>query len=90
VTRHSPVKTFWLFFFMQVLNYGLCDASSRWVAQGNVPLSVSSAMVYALLAFFVIKRVGEARIGFALAGYVAGGGVGTWLGIVVSRAVTGK
>ena len=84
------MKTFLTFFGMQVLNYGLADASNRWVAQGDIPLSVSSAMVYALLAFFVIKKVGEAKTGTALAGYITGGGLGTLIGIVASRAVTGK
>ena len=74
---------------MQVLAYGMVDMSNRWVAQGQIPLSVSSGMLYAWLAFYVIRRVGEAHSRWAVAGYICGGGVGTFLGIIVSRAVTG-
>ncbi len=83
------MPVFWTFFFVQVLAYGLVDASNRFVAQANIPLSVSSGMVYAFIAFKVIKKVGEAKCNYALYGYILGGGVGTFLGIVVSRWITG-
>lgn len=83
------MSTFFRFFFLQVLAYSVVDASNRFVAQGNIPLSVSSGMLYAGIAFFVIRRVGEATSGSAIYGYILGGGVGTWLGIIVSRGITG-
>lgn len=83
------MKDFWKFFFIQVLAYGLVDADYRWIAQGNVPLGVSAGMLYAMIAFRVFKSIAESDSRGAEAGYVVGGGVGIWLGIVVSKAVTG-
>ena len=83
------MKTFWKFFFLQALAYGLCDCSARFVAQGQIPLSVTSGMIYAWVAFRIIRRVGEAAEPSAIWGYILGGGLGTALGIVASKHVTG-
>lgn len=83
------MKTFWQFFFLQALAYGLVDSSNRFVAQGQIALSVSSGMIYAWVSFHIIRRVGDARGRMAVAGYIFGGGLGTALGIILSRSITG-
>jgi hypothetical protein len=84
------MRAFLRFFCLQTLNYGLVDASYRWIAQGNIPLGCSSGMLYAWLSWVVIRKISsDPGSKSAVAGYVAGGGLGTYLGIVVSRAVTG-
>jgi hypothetical protein len=87
----SPVREFWWFFVAQCLNYSLNDMCARWIAQGNIPLSVSSAMVFAVVSFTLMKRLLKREVvgKFALAGYVCGGGLGTFLGVVISKQVTG-
>jgi hypothetical protein len=85
------VKVFLKYFVMQVLAYGVCDCSSRFVAQGASTWAVSTGMLYAVLAFTIIRKVSsEPKSLAAISGYVLGGGIGTYLGIIVSRFVTGQ
>lgn len=84
------MKDFFRFFALQVVNYCVIDASNRWIAQGAVTLSVSSAALCAIVGFTLMKQIADgAKTRAAIAGYVAGGMAGTWLGIVISKAVTG-
>jgi hypothetical protein len=84
------MKSFWKFFVIQIFAYGIVDASYRFIAQANMTLSVITATVYAVLSFTVIRDVatGPQSRG-AITGYAAGSAIGTWIGIAVSRAVTG-
>ena len=84
------MRTFWKFFGMQVLAYGMVDCGNRFVAQGDIILSVPTGMLYAVVAFYLIKSIEKSAGKLALWGYVIGGGVGTFLGIVVSRAISGR
>lgn len=78
-------------FFYQVLSYSICCFSFRVLAQGNAPLSVATDVVYALVQFTIMRQVANGgdswprRIAYAL-----GSATGTYIAIVLSKAVTGK
>lgn len=87
------MKNFWLFFFLQLLSYGINDACFRFIAMGRVELSVSTAMLCAVISFSLLSllsRIGEAKSRLSMAGYVLGGGFGTFLGILTSKYITGQ
>jgi hypothetical protein len=80
-----------LFFFIQILNYGLITFNFRAIAQANVMNSVGSDLIFASLGFFVIRRIARSESSIlSWIGYTAGSGIGTYIGIVVSQAWLGK
>ena len=80
-----------IYFAMQTLAWGICDASSRFVNQAKVMLAVSSGMIYATFSFLIIRHIAEDPHGWgAILGYVCGGGFGTFLGIRASQKIGGE
>lgn len=76
---------------LQILNYGLICFSYRVLAQGNAPITVATDVVYSILGFSILREVtrGDDSL-LSRAGYTIGSGLGTYIGIVISKWVTGK
>jgi hypothetical protein len=78
-------------FGTQILSYGVCCFSFRVLAQGNIPLTVGTDFVYSFLMFTVIRRISKSPDDWiSRAGYTFGSAIGSLLGILLSRIVTGK
>lgn len=76
---------------LQILNYGLICFSYRVLAQGNATLTVTTDVVYSVLSFSILREVAKGDDSFlSRAGFTIGSGIGTYLGIVISKMVTGK
>lgn len=81
---------FCFFFVTQACSYGLMCWNYRAVAQVRyVHIGVSDAAI-AALQFNVIRKVGEATAGRALAGYVLGGTAGSLASTWVTTIVFGQ
>jgi hypothetical protein len=76
---------------LQILNYGLICFSYRLLAQGDELKTVATDVAYSILGFSILREVARGDDSFlSRAGYTIGSGIGTYLGIVISKMVTGR
>lgn len=88
----TNIKNFLTLFGLQMWNYSVCTISWRSVAQANYVHSVMIDMVYGAAAFFIIKKVAnqDDKSYWGFAGYTLGGGIGTVVGIWISKQLLGQ
>jgi hypothetical protein len=90
MSRPSIYEAFRMF-YLQVINYGLIALSYRILAVGILWQAVALDGIYAVLAFTIIRNIAKADPTNPLArvGYVLGSMLGTGVGLVVSKLITG-
>lgn len=86
----AMLKLFFMFFFLQAMSYGLICWNYRAVAKGWVGHVVVSDLMFAALNFTLIKKVAEAKGWVAMAGYIAGGAVGSAVSVLFTKALWGS
>jgi len=86
----SNIKTFFLFFVVQFLYYGVLCWNYRAVAQANLLHVAISDGFAALIGFTLIKKVSAATSRAAMAGYVLGGMLGSVVSVMASVWIFGK
>ena len=86
----SRMKNAAVYFCIQAFNYASVALYTRVVAQANYVLACSMDAVYALVNYFVIRRIATSDQNIiGLVGYVAGSVCGTLLGIWSSVKLIG-
>lgn len=79
------MREFLFLFIVMFLQYFLATLNIRACAQANYLFTALSDMAIAANSFYLIKRVGESKSKWGLAGYIIGGVIGSQLGIYVTK-----
>lgn len=82
-----PPKEFFILFAAQLFSYFILTVNYRACAQGRYIATVGSDLVAAANGYFIIRRVGENKSKWGLAGYIIGGGCGSAIGIFVTKVI---
>lgn len=77
------------FFFLQFLVYGVFCWNSRAIATGRLGHLFVSDLIYAFMAFTLVKMIVEARTWQAKLGYTLGGAFGSVLSVWVTKQLWG-
>lgn len=81
--QSAPViKKFSFYTICQTVNYTVLVVNMRAVARGNVPLSLFTDAIYALIFFTLIRHIAKDESTKAgIAGYLVGSLIGTFFGM---------
>lgn len=82
----APLKLAAILLLVQIINYGLITFNYRAIASASTRSAIVSDLLFASFNFFVIRQIatGEQSL-VAWVGYVVGSGIGTWVGIEISK-----
>jgi lipoprotein signal peptidase len=84
------VKEFLKFVLAQCLNYFLLVMNYRAVAQARFFWTLVTDTVIAAVSYWMIQKVSAAKSRAARAGYIAGGALGSMIGLAVSKLLYGQ
>ncbi len=85
------IKDCFFLFFAQMLSFAIITINYRAVAQASYVWSVLTDLIVGGLSYFVVKKIAKSKeskaqwIGFAI-----GSGVGTAIGIWISKVILGQ
>jgi len=79
------MKEFLLFFFIQLASYFIVTCNFRAISQGRYTWTVLTDMTISAFQFWLIRQIAESGTIIAWLGMVCGGGIGSMLGIWVTK-----
>jgi hypothetical protein len=87
----KDIKDSFFLFFAQMLSFAIITINYRAVAQANVVWSVLTDFVVGGLSYFVVKKIAKSKDSKAQwIGFTIGSGVGTAIGIFISKIILGQ
>ncbi len=84
------VRQFSLYFAIQCLSYGVFCWNLRVVAQARYLSIFASDLCFAAISFTLIRKVAEAKSGWAQVGYILGGACGSLVSVWITRRLYGQ
>jgi len=87
----KDIKDSFFLFFAQMLSFAIITINYRAVAQASYVWSVLTDFVVAGLSYFVVKKIAKSKESKAQwIGFTIGSGIGTAIGIFVSKIILGQ
>jgi hypothetical protein len=83
-------KSFGLMFGCQIMTYFIFSVNARALALGLIAWTVFTDLIYATVAYYIIKLVGKNECPFGQVGYILGGAIGSGLAIILTKWVFGR